>query len=201
MLKNICVFCGSSHGSNRLYSNVTEDLGRVLLKRRFSLIYGGARIGLMGSIASIIHQQGGEVIGVIPRALVDREVAYKDLSDLRIVDSMHERKNLMFQLSDGFIALPGGLGTLDEFFEILTWAQLGIHTKPCGLLNINGYFDHLIAFLKHAVNEYFLDSEYLDIVLIDENPDFLLDKMMSYLPPKIDKAKRALQKSNQWINL
>jgi uncharacterized protein (TIGR00730 family) len=194
------VFCGSSHGSKKIYSEVAIELSRILLKRKLGLVYGGARVGLMGAIATAVHEHNGEIIGVIPAALVNKEVAYKDLIDLRIVETMHERKNLMFELSDGFVALPGGLGTLDEFFEILTWAQLGLHSKPCGLLNVDGYFDNLITFLHHAVNEQFIESEYLNMVMIDKNPNILLDKMMSYKPPQIDKAERALKKSNHWNN-
>ena len=199
-MKNICVFCGSSFGSKKEYKKVAEHLGQVFLDRKLVLVYGGARVGLMGAIASTIYEQNGEVIGVIPRALVDKEIAYTNLSDLRIVESMHERKNLMFQLADGFIALPGGLGTLEEFFEMLTWAQLGLHSKPCGLLNIKGYFDNLVKFLKHTVDEKFVDPEYLDMVLMDDNPDMLIEKMMVYKPPQIDKAKRALEKLNHCNN-
>lgn len=193
-MERICIFCGSSYGSKKDYIKAAKQLGQILLKRNLGLIYGGARVGLMGIIASTIHEQHGEVIGVIPRALVNKEIAYDDLYDLRIVESMHERKNLMFQLADGFIALPGGLGTIEEFFEMLTWAQLGLHSKPCGLLNIKSYFNNLISFLNHAVNEKFIDSEYLDVILIDNNPDGLIEKMMIYKPPHIDKAKRALEK-------
>jgi uncharacterized protein (TIGR00730 family) len=150
----------------------------------------------MGIIASTIHMKKGKVIGVIPRSLVEKEIAYTDLSDLRIVDSMHERKDLMFRLADGFIALPGGLGTIEEFFEVLTWAQLNMHNKPCGLLNINGYFNNMVKFLNHAMSEKFIDPEYLEMILIDNNPEQLIEKMIIYKPPKIDKAKRALENSN-----
>ena len=166
------------------------------MNKKLELIYGGARVGLMGTIASTIHKQGGNVIGVIPEMLLKREVAFTELSDLRIVGSMHERKTLMYKIADGFIAMPGGLGTIEEFFEMLTWAQLGFHSKPCGLLNINGYFDFLVEFLNHAANERFIDFEYLDMILIDNNAEGLVDKMSSYKPPKIDKAKRALEKLN-----
>lgn len=194
MLNKICVFCGSSYGENPDYTIATEKLGQVFLNRNLGLIYGGARVGLMGILASTIHKQGGKVIGVIPEMLLKREVAFMDLPDLRIVDSMHERKALMFELANGFIALPGGFGTIEEFFEILTWAQLGFHSKPCGLLNINGYFDFFIKFINNAKDEKFIDSEYLDMVIVDKDADTLIDKMLVYKPPKVDKAKRALKK-------
>ena len=195
-MKKICVFCGSSYGDKPEYKNAAEKLGQVFLNKKLELIYGGARVGLMGTIASTIHKQGGNVIGVIPEMLLKREVAFTELSDLRIVGSMHERKTLMYKIADGFIAMPGGLGTIEEFFEMLTWAQLGFHSKPCGLLNINGYFDFLVEFLNHAANERFIDFEYLDMILIDNNAEGLVYKMSSYKPPKIDKAKRALEKLN-----
>ncbi len=135
-MKRICVFCGSSPGARLEYARAARELADLLIKRNIGLVYGGARVGIMGEIASAVLKQGGEVIGVIPQELVEKEVAFTELTDLRIVGSMHERKALMAELSDGFIALPGGLGTIEEFFEVLTWAQLGLHRKPCGLLNV-----------------------------------------------------------------
>jgi hypothetical protein len=147
----------------------------------------------MGVIAKTVLEANGDVIGVIPRSLAEKEVAFTELADLRIVDSMHERKALMVELSDGFMALPGGLGTFEEFFEVLTWAQLGLHTKPCGLLNVCQYYAKLIDFLDHAVGEQFVRPEYRAMVLVDENPDGLLQKFEAYEPPRIDKASLALQ--------
>jgi uncharacterized protein (TIGR00730 family) len=153
------------------------------------MVYGGARVGLMGEIASTVIRAKGEVIGVIPKDLVDKEVAHGGLSELRIVGSMHERKSLMAELSDGFIALPGGFGTIEEIFEVITWAQLSFHDKPCGFLNINGYYDHLIKFLDHSVRENFIVPEHRAMIIIDDDPDSLLDKFSGYVPPNIDKAK------------
>ena len=195
-LMKICVFCGSSHGTGQEYRDAAENLARIFLEREIGLIYLGARVGLMATIASAIHRQNGEIIGVIPETLLKKEIAYTDLSDLRIVHTMHERKALMFKLADGFIALPGGLGTIEELFEVLTWAQLGMHSKPCGILNINGYFNNLVKFLEHAINENFMDLECLKMVLIDKNPERLIKKMTIYEPPKVDKARRALEKLN-----
>jgi len=159
------------------------------------LVYGGAKVGMMGKLAASVLEKGGEVIGVIPKGLVEKEVAFTKLADLRVVDSMHERKALMADLSDGFIALPGGLGTIEEFFEVVTWAQLGIHPKPCGVLNVHHYYDRLMDFLDHTVTEKFVELEHRSMILADENPEKLLQKFESYHPPKIDKAKWVLQLS------
>lgn len=167
---------------------MAEQLGNVLVEKGIGLVYGGGDVGLMGKIAHAVFKQGGEVIGVIPRALADKEVAYTELSDLRIVDSMHERKALMAELSDAFIALPGGLGTLEEFFEVLTWAQLGIHDKPCGILNVEGYYDFIIKFLDQAVIQHFIRPEHRSTVLVDEDPASLLKQFENYKPPQIDKV-------------
>ena len=150
----------------------------------------------MGKIAEAVLEKGGEVIGVIPKGLLEREVAFTGLADLRVVDSMHERKALMADLSDGFIALPGGLGTIEEFFEVVTWAQLGIHPKPCGLLNVEQYYNRLMDFLDHTVNEKFVELEHRAMILMDENPERLLQKFETYHPPIIDKAQWVLQFSN-----
>jgi uncharacterized protein (TIGR00730 family) len=170
------------------YVQAAERLGRVLVKRGIGLVYGGASVGMMGKIARSVVARGGEVIGVIPEALVKKEVAFEELADLRVVGSMHERKALMADLADGFVALPGGLGTLEEFLEVLTWAQLGLHSKPCGLLNVCSYFGSLISFLDKAVEENFIRPEHRSMVLIHEDPDELLNRLDSYEPPKIDKA-------------
>jgi uncharacterized protein (TIGR00730 family) len=188
-LKRLCVFCGSSFGVNPAYVKAAIDLGNAIAKRNICLVYGGARVGLMGEIAFAVIRARGEVIGVIPKDLVDKEVAHSGLSELRIVGSMHERKSLMAELSDGFIALPGGFGTMEEIFEAITWAQLSFHDKPCGFLNIKGYYNDLIKFLDHSVEENFIVSEHRSMIIIDDDPESLLDKFLKYEPPKIDKAK------------
>ena len=188
-MKRLCVFCGSSFGGNPIYVKAARDLGNAIAKRNICLVYGGARVGLMGEIASTVIRAKGEVIGVIPKGLVDKEVAHGSLTDLRIVESMHERKSLMAELSDGFIALPGGFGTMEEIFEVITWAQLSFHDKPCGFLNINGYYNDLIKFLDHSVKENFIEPEHRAMIIIDDNPESLLEKFSKYEPPKIDKAK------------
>jgi uncharacterized protein (TIGR00730 family) len=192
-MKRICVFCGSSPGAGPEYLDAAKQLAGALARKNIGLIYGGARVGLMGEIARSVLERGGEVVGVIPRALMEREVAFTGLSDLRVVDSMHERKAMMAELADGFIALPGGLGTIEEFFEILTWAQLGIHRKPCGLLNINNYFSTLMDFLNHTVTERFVEREHREMILLDEDPERLLLRFETYQPPLTDKAQWVLQ--------
>jgi uncharacterized protein (TIGR00730 family) len=192
-LKRICVYCGSSPGARPEYIQAARQLGHALASRDIGLVYGGGRVGVMGEIADAVLEAGGEVIGVIPRELVDKEVAFTALSDLRVVSSMHERKALMVELSDGFVALPGGLGTFEEFLEVLTWAQLNIHHKPCGLLNVCGYYTSLIGFLDHAVAEQFLQSQHRSMLVVDESPTALLDRFEAYQAPKVDKAAWALQ--------
>lgn len=162
-------------------------MGEALALRGISLVYGGGNVGLMGIVADAALAAGGEVIGVIPKALVDKEIAHRGLTDLRVVGSMHERKALMAELSDAFVALPGGYGTFEEFCEVLTWAQLGIHQKPCGLLNIEGYYDRLIAFFDHAVGEAFLRPQHRSLVLKEQEPMLLLDILAGYQPLLIDK--------------
>lgn len=195
-MKRICVFCGSSPGASHEYVRAAKQLGHTLASKGIGLVYGGGKIGLMGKVAESVLEKGGEVIGVIPKGLAEKEVAFTGLADLRVVDSMHERKALMADLSDGFIALPGGLGTIEEFFEVVTWAQLGLHLKPCGVLNVMQYFDRLLDFLDHTVNEKFVELEHRSMILVDENPENLLQKFENYQPPKIDKAKWALQLSS-----
>jgi uncharacterized protein (TIGR00730 family) len=196
-VKRICVFCGSSPGARPEYVEAARQLGRTLASKGIGLVYGGAKVGTMGQLASAALEAGGEVIGVIPEQLVKKEVAFTGLADLQVVGSMHERKARMVALADGFIALPGGLGTFEEFFEALTWAQLGIHHKPCGFLNVCGYYDKLIAFLDHAIEQQFVKSEYRAMVLVDEDPERLLEKFAAYQPPKIDKAAWILQLNEQ----
>lgn len=186
-MPRICVFTGSSEGARPAYAAAAAALGRTLVSRGFDLVYGGARVGLMGVVADAVIRSGGSVIGVIPEALVTREVAHTDLPDLRIVSSMHQRKALMSDLSDGFIAMPGGWGTLEEIFEVLTWAQLGLHRKPCGLLNVEGYFDPLLSFLAHAVGERFVRPQHDRLLTVSASPGELLDQFAAYDPPAVRK--------------
>ncbi len=192
-MKRICVFCGSSSGAKPEYAQAAKRLGSVLVERRLGLVYGGGNVGLMGQIANAVIEQGGEVIGVIPRGLLERRVALTGLSDLRVVGSMHERKAVMAELADGFIALPGGLGTLEELFEVWTWAQLGLHQKPCGLLNICDYYTPLITFLERLVAEGFLADAHRSMVMVQDQPEALLDQFDHYRAPVVDKAAWALQ--------
>jgi uncharacterized protein (TIGR00730 family) len=187
IMKRICVFCGSSPGARPEYRTAAINLGEALVARGLGLVYGGANIGLMGVLAHSVMSAGGEVIGVIPQSMVKRELAFTGVSDLRVTGSMHERKAVMADLSDGFIAMPGGLGTLEELFEILTWTQLGIHHKPAGVLNVEGYFDALLAFLDYAVAERFIKDEYRSMLIVDRDPNQLLDHFASYVPPKVEK--------------
>ena len=186
-MRSHCVFCGSSPGARAEYSAVARQLGLSLARRGVRLVYGGARVGLMRELADAVRGAGGEVTGVIPEGLRTREVAHTDLPDLRVVRSMHERKALMGDLADGFLAIPGGAGTLEEFFEVWTWAQLGIHRKPCGLLNVRGYFDGLLAFLDHAVAERFLRVEHRAMVLVDDDGERLLERFAAYRAPDVAK--------------
>lgn len=195
-MKRICVFCGSRPGLQPEYNMLARQLGLILARKNIGLVYGGGKVGIMGKIAQTVMENGGEVIGVIPKGLVEKELAFTELTDLRVVDSMHSRKALMAELSDGFIALPGGLGTMEEFFEVLTWAQLSIHQKPCGLLNVKGYYNKLIDFIDHAVNELFVDKEHRSMILVDDTPEGLLNQFETYEPPTIDKAKRTLELAN-----
>ncbi len=183
-MKRVCVYCGSNAGRHPDYAEA-KALARALVQKNIGLVYGGASVGVMGVLADTVLAEGGQVIGVIPQGLVDKEVAHTGLSDLRVVTSMHERKTLMAELSDGFIALPGGLGTLEELFEVLTWAQLGLHHKPCGLLNIRQYYRPLIDFLDHAVAERFLHEVYRAMLLVDEEPERLLARFESYHAPAV----------------
>lgn len=177
MLKRICVFCGSSSGVNALYTEAAQAVGRLLCRRGVELVYGGGNVGLMGVLADACLAEGGRVIGVIPQALVDREVAHRGLTELRVVSSMHERKAVMAELSDAFAALPGGYGTWEELFEMLTWTQLGIQRKPCGLLNVNGYYDPLLELADQAVSEGFLREVNRELLLSDDEPERLLDRL------------------------
>ncbi len=198
-MRRICVFCGSSPGSRNEYGQAAVALGHTLAGNGIGLVYGGANVGTMGMLAKATLEKGGEVIGVIPKALVEKEVAFSELNDLRVVNSMHERKALMAELSDGFIALPGGLGTIEEFVESLTWTQLGIHQKPCGLLDVCGYFHHLMTFLDHMTDQEFLVKAHRDMVLIDDDPQSLLEQFKKFRPPVFDKASWAIRLNGKRI--
>lgn len=179
--KNLCVFTGSRHGTRPEYAEAAKTLGRELVGRGYGLVYGGGNVGLMTVIADTVLELGGHVTGVIPNSLVSKEVVHRGLTDLRIVQSMHERKALMAELSAGFIAMPGGIGTMEEFFEVLSWAQLGLHDKPCGLLNVGGYYDPLIQFLDHAVADDFLKPKHRALLIVEKEPAKLLDRFEEFL--------------------
>ena len=181
LTRKICVFTGSRHGARREFAEVAKDLGRELVARGYGLVYGGGNVGLMTVIADTMLELHGHVTGVIPNSLVSREVAHFGLSDLRVVDSMHERKALMAELSDGFIAMPGGIGTMEEFFEVLSWAQLGLHEKPCALLNVCGYYDPLIQFLDQAVADDFIKPKHRALLIVEREPVKLLDRIAALL--------------------
>lgn len=186
-MKNITVFCGSSSGFRVEYAEAAVNLAHCLAERNIRLIYGGGNVGLMGVIADEMMRQGGEVIGIIPDALDKKEVGHRGITELRVVGSMHERKALMAELTDGFIAMPGGIGTFEEFFEVLTWAQLGFHGKPCGILNVAGYYDGLLALCDNAVGEGFLRDIHRRLILDESEAVLLLEKMADFQPPTIEK--------------
>ncbi len=189
-IRRLAIFCGSNLGARPHYVEATRALGRLLCARGIGIVYGGSNVGLMAALADAMLDDLGDVIGIIPRMLVEREVANTALADLRIVDSMHERKAMMAGLADGFIALPGGIGTLEEFFEIWTWGQLGMHNKPCGLLNVADYFDSLLEFLDRAVAERFIRDVHRQMVIVERDPAVLLSRFEDYEPPQVVK----------WIN-
>ena len=176
-MKRICVFCGSHHGARPEYRQAAADFAEALAARRIGLVYGGASVGLMGVIADKMLACGGEVVGIIPRTLVDREVAHRKLTELHEVNSMHERKALMAELADGFATLPGGFGTLEEFTEVISWRLLGLHQKPCGLLNVSGYFDGLLQFLDYAVAQQFINPVHRANILVEQHPARLVDRL------------------------
>ena len=183
-LRRLCVFCGSRVGADPRYRHAAEALGRLLVARGIGVVFGGGSIGLMGVVADAALAAGGDVVGVIPHALAARELAHREVADMRVVPSMHARKALMAELSDGFIALPGGLGTFEELFEIATWGQLGIHRKPVGVLNVAGYYDPLTALLDHAVTEGFVSAENRHLVVVAEAAEELLDRLLAHRPPE-----------------
>jgi hypothetical protein len=186
-VKRVLVFCGSSPGSRPEYAQCAETLGRLVASRGLEIVYGGAHVGLMGVLADSALGAGGKVIGVIPNRLVEAEIAHAGLTKLHVVDTMHERKALMAELSDAVIALPGGTGTLDELFEMFTWSQLGLHRMPIGLLDVAEYWQPLLRFLEHAVNERFLRAEHFETMLVERDPEALLDRLASHRPRVLDK--------------
>jgi uncharacterized protein (TIGR00730 family) len=182
-MTRLCVFCGTNAGARPEYGAAARELGALLAEEGIELVYGGASVGIMGELADAVQEGGGHVTGIIPQQLIQKEAAHRGISDLIVVASMHQRKSQMADLSDGFIALPGGIGTLEGFFEILTWGQLGIHAKPCAVLNIAGYFDSLTAFLDHAVAEEFLTQAHRDTIMVESEPRALLERLRAYEPP------------------
>lgn len=187
MIHRICVFCGSNPGANEAYAEAARGLGRLFARQGIALVYGGGSVGLMGELADAVLGAGGEVIGVIPHALWAREVGHRGLTDLRIVETMHERKATMADLSDAFIALPGGLGTLEEIFEIWTWAQLGLHEKPVGFLDVGGFYAPLMTFLDAAVRARFIREPHRAIAMIDTDAESLLQRFEEWAPPRVEK--------------
>ena len=181
------MYCGSNSGAEPKYAEAARELADVLIRHDLDLVYGGSDKGLMGVVADAVLEQGGEVHGVIPKMLCDKEIAHQGLTQLHVVASMHDRKSMMAALSDGFIALPGGFGTLEEIIEIVTWGQLRFHDKPCGLFNVDGYFDHLLAYLDHAQTEGFLRPENRQMILCDETADGLIREFEQYVAPRVDK--------------
>ncbi|HIW32009.1 MAG TPA: TIGR00730 family Rossman fold protein [Candidatus Paenibacillus intestinavium] len=182
-MKTIAVYCGSSMGATDVYREAAIKLGKELVRRKLTLVYGGASVGIMGIIADTVLQEGGKVIGVIPALLEQREISHHGLSELIKVDNMHERKHKMMELADGFIALPGGPGTMEEFFEVFTWSQIGLHQKPCGLLNVNGYYDHLLSFFDHMQQEQFLKPMYNEMNLVANDAAELLNQFSNFIHP------------------
>jgi len=186
-MKSICVFCGSSSGKGVNHLTAAQKLGKIISEENITLVYGGGNVGIMGELANTVLQYNGRVIGVIPEDLVAREAALKEVTELRIVKSMHERKAMMSELSEGFIAMSGGIGTLEEFFEAWTWAQLGIHNKPIGILNVDGYYDRLIEFINNSVEQEFVNKNNLDMIVIDKDAKNLIEKMKDFKPVKVRK--------------
>jgi uncharacterized protein (TIGR00730 family) len=186
-LRSVTVYCGSNAGADPAYAEATRGLARLLVDSDIRIVYGGASLGLMGVLADTAMEAGGEVIGIMPQALFDREIGHRGVSDLRVVASMHERKALMAELADGFIALPGGIGTLEELIEVYTWSQLGIHRKPLGVLNVNGYYDKLAGFLDDAVHQRFLPAQHRDVLIFEPDPETLLARMAGAETPTASK--------------
>jgi uncharacterized protein (TIGR00730 family) len=185
-MDRVCVFCGSSPGARPAYTEATEELARLLTAEGIGVVYGGGGVGLMGKLADAVLAHGGEITGVIPRALVDREIEHRQVEDMRVVESMHERKALMAELADAFVALPGGIGTLEELVEVFTWSQLGLHRKPCGLLDVEGYYQRLADFLDHAVQERFLLEQHRATLMVESDPGPLLERLRAYRPDAVE---------------
>ncbi|MFO1282506.1 MAG: TIGR00730 family Rossman fold protein [Burkholderiales bacterium] len=186
-LSRVCVYCGANPGRDPAYAEAARAMGRTLARRGIGVVTGGGRVGLMGVVADAVLDAGGTVTGVIPEALMKKELAHGGLTELVVTPSMHERKARMAELADGFVALPGGLGTYEELFEIWTWAQLGWHAKPCGLLNANGFYDRLVAFVDHATAEGFLRAEHRTMLVVDTDPERLVDRFADYVAPSVAK--------------
>ena len=186
-MRRVCIYAGSNPGYDPAYADAATALARLLAERGIGLVYGGGKVGLMGVLADTALAAGGEVIGVMPQALVDREIGHPGLTELRVVGSMHDRKALMADLSDAFVAIPGGIGTLEELIEVYTWSQLGIHDKACGVLNVRGYYDPLAAFLDHAVEEGFLRPQHRAVLSVAADPGELLDRLAAFEPPTVRK--------------
>jgi uncharacterized protein (TIGR00730 family) len=182
VVNRVCVFCGASAGEDSRYLDTADRFGQILAREGIELVYGGSRVGMMGRIAAATLQAGGKVTGVIPGAIMNRELAHQELTELRVVRSMHERKSEMAELSDAFIALPGGLGTLEAFCELLTWGQLGLHQKPCAILDVGGYFQPLVRFFDHMTREGFMSRPQRDMVLVEEDPEQLIPRLRGYQP-------------------
>jgi hypothetical protein len=186
-VRRVCVYAGSNPGSDPAYAEAAAAFAATMAERGIGLVYGGGKVGLMGVLADTVLAHGGEAIGVMPQALIEREIGHPGLTDLRVVGSMHERKALMAELSDAFVAVPGGIGTLEELIEVYTWSQLGIHDKACGVLNVNGYYDHLAALLDHAVTEGFLRPQHRAVLSVASEPAELLDRLAAFVPPAVGK--------------
>jgi uncharacterized protein (TIGR00730 family) len=186
-MRRVCVYAGSNFGTDPAYTEGARALATTLARRGIGLVYGGGNVGLMGVLADTAMAAGGEVIGVMPKALIEREIGHRGITELREVDSMHERKALMADLADAFVAVPGGIGTLEELIEVYTWSQLGLHRKGCGLLNVNGYYDALAAFLDHAVDQAFLTPQHRGILTVASDPAVLLDRLAAFEPPTVGK--------------
>jgi uncharacterized protein (TIGR00730 family) len=187
MIQSVCVYCGASPGNSPAYGAAARALGRTLVEQQIALVYGGGNVGLMGTIADEVMQHGGEVTGVIPTALLNKEIGHAGLTRLHIVKDMHERKALMAELSDGFIAMPGGMGTMEELFEVMTWSQLGFHDKPIGLLNVEGFYDGLISFVDHTVRQGFLRAHHRELMMDDTDGARLIARFKQWVPGRIEK--------------
>ncbi|WP_374570884.1 TIGR00730 family Rossman fold protein [Phenylobacterium sp.] len=186
-LKSVCVFCGANFGRREAYASAARSFGRLVAERGLTLVYGGAKVGLMGELADAALESGGEVVGVLPRALMEREIGHPGITRLEVVNDMHTRKARLAELSDAFIALPGGIGTMEEVFEVWTWGQLGFHKKPVGFLNVAGYYDSLAAFLAHAVSEAFLQQAHRDMLIVRTDGEDMLSALDDYVPPTVEK--------------